>query len=64
VTSIRPIVKSTVAGDGSITQKASTAKVTLEKDGTGYATVDVDITAAKVTRIVIVIKNVIDKSTS
>ena len=61
MTSIRPIVKSIVAGDGSITQKASTARA---KDGTGYATVDVDITAAKVTRIVIVIKNVIDKSTS
>jgi len=64
VTSIRPQVKSVIGADGTITTKASAAMVTLRNGTSGYATVNVDITNAKVTQIVILTKTVIDKSTS
>ena len=64
MTSIRPQVKSVVAADGSITTKASTATVIFVKDKTGYATVNVDVIGAKVTKIVIITRTVIDKSAS
>jgi hypothetical protein len=64
VTSIKPTIKTSVAGDSTVTQTASKASVTLTKESTGFARVDVDVTAGKVLRIEIVTRTVIDKSTS
>jgi Tfp pilus assembly protein PilE len=62
VTYIRPIIETIVEGDGSVVTKATSAVVMLEKDTTGYASVWVDLEAAKVTRIVIITRTVIDKT--
>jgi hypothetical protein len=64
VTSINPIVKNVVNGDGTITMKATTAIVTLQNGTSGYATAQVDLAQAKVTQIVIITRTVIDNSTS
>ena len=64
VTTIRPILSSTMSGDGTVTVKATTAIVKLLNGTSGYAAVKVDITNAKVTQIVILTRTVIDKSTS
>ena len=64
VTTIRPILSSTISGDGTVTAKATTAIVKLQNGTSGYAAVKVDITNAKVTQIVILTRTVIDKSTS
>jgi hypothetical protein len=62
VTAVRPIIQTIVEGDGSVVTKATSAAVILTKDTTGYATVWVDIEAAKVTRIEIITRTVIDKA--
>jgi len=62
VSSIRPILSSTVNADGTVTTKASVAIVTMQNGTSGFATVSVDITNAKVTQIIIITKTVIDKS--
>jgi hypothetical protein len=64
VTSIRPQVKNIISADGTVTAKATTALVTLENGTSGYATVNVNIGSAKVDKIVIITRTVIDKSTS
>lgn len=64
VTSINPIVQNVIGGDGTITTQASTAIVTMQDGTSGYATVNVDITNAKVTQIVIITRTVIDESSS
>lgn len=64
VTSIRPIIKSVIGADGTLTTKATKAMVTLQNGTSGFATVGVDISQAKVTQIVIVTRTVIDKITS
>jgi hypothetical protein len=64
VTSIRPQVKNIIGADGTVTAKATTAVVTLENGISGYATVNVNIEGAKVDKIVIIKRTVIDKSTS
>ena len=64
VTSIRPIIKSTIDANGTLTSKATTAIVTLENGTSGYASINVDIEQAKVTKIVILTRTVIDKTTS
>ena len=64
VTSIRPIVKNVIGADGALTTKATTAIVTLQNGTSGYATVSVDVSQAKVTKIVIITRTVIDKTTS
>ena len=64
VTSIRPIIKSAIEVDGTLTTKATTAIVTLQNGTSGHATVNVDITEAKVTQIVIYTRTVIDKTAS
>jgi hypothetical protein len=64
VTSIRPQVKNIIGADGTVTAKATTAVVTLENRISGYATVNVNIEGAKVDKIVIIKRTVIDKSTS
>ena len=62
ITSIRPMISSTVEGDGTVITKATSAVVTLNKDTRGKATVLVDLAQGKVTRIVILTRTVIDKS--
>jgi hypothetical protein len=62
VTALRPIIETTVEGNGSVVTKATSAVVMFEKDTTGYATVWVDIEAAKVTRIEIITRTVIEKA--
>ena len=64
VTSINPILISTIGADGTLTTKASTAIVTMQNGTFGFATVSVDITNAKVTQIIIITRTVIDKSTT
>jgi len=62
ISAVRPIIKSVVQADGTVVRKATSAIVILEKDTTGRATVYVDVTAGKVTQIVILTRTVIDKS--
>jgi hypothetical protein len=62
VTNVRPIITTTVAADGTVTMKATSAIVMLEQGTTGRAAVWVDVEQAKVTRIEIVSMTVINKS--
>ncbi|MBS7630903.1 hypothetical protein KEJ47_04925 [Candidatus Bathyarchaeota archaeon] len=62
ISSIRPIIKRTIEGDGSVTQKASSSIVVLTKNNFGRAAVWVDLESNKVTKIVIFTMTVIDKS--
>ena len=64
VTSIRPRVQSTIRADGTVTSKATTAIIALQNGTSGLAIVNVDITNAKVSQIVILTRTVIDKTTS
>jgi hypothetical protein len=61
VTSVRPIIKTVIDGEGTVVTKATIAVLTLQKDSTGHATVTVDIEEAKVTQIIILTRTVIDK---
>jgi len=61
VTSVRPIIKTVIDGEGNVVTKATSAVLTLQKDTTGHATVTVDIEEAKVTQIIILTRTVIDK---
>ncbi|MEM2147392.1 MAG: hypothetical protein QXJ94_02170 [Candidatus Bathyarchaeia archaeon] len=62
ITQVKPMIKMVVEGDGSVTTKATSAVLTLEKDTTGRATVWVDLEQGKVTKIAIMTLTVIDKS--
>jgi len=62
ITGVRPIISTTVEADGTVTMKATTAIVSLQKDTTGRALVWVDVEQAKVTRIEILTITVIEKS--
>jgi hypothetical protein len=62
ITSVRPIISTTVEADGTVTMKATTAVVILEKDTTGRALVTVNVDEAKVTKIVTFTRTVIEKS--
>lgn len=64
ITSIRPIIKSIIGAEGTVTTKATTAIVTLQNGTSGYAVAIVDISQSKVTQIVIFTRTVIDKTTS
>ena len=64
VTSIHPIIQSTINGDGTITQQATNAIVTLQNGTSGFATAHVDLETSKVTQIVIITRTVIDNSTT
>jgi hypothetical protein len=61
ITAIRPIFKSVVDADGYVTTKATSAIVMLQKDTSGRALVSVNIDEAKVTKIVILTRTVIEK---
>jgi hypothetical protein len=67
ITAVRPIINATVEADGTVTLKATSAIVTLTQSttsqnttGTGRAFVWVNIEEAKVTRIVILTRTVIE----
>jgi len=62
ITDVRPIINAMVEVDGTVTLKATNAIVMLSKDTTGRATVWVSIEEAKVTRIEILTRTVIEKS--
>jgi hypothetical protein len=61
ITSIRPIITSIIDAQGNVTTKATTAILILQKDTSGLASVTVNITESKVTRIVILTRTVIEK---
>jgi len=61
ITDVRPIISATVEGDGTVTMKATTAIVILEKDTTGRAFVTVNVEEGKVTQIVLLTRTVIEK---
>jgi hypothetical protein len=60
ITGVRPIISATVEADGTVTMKATTAIVSLKQGTTGRALVWVDIEQAKVTRIEILTRTVIE----
>ena len=64
VGTIRPIVKSVIGADGTVTTQATAAIVNMKNGTSGYATVGVDIINAKVSQIVILTRTVIDKTTT
>jgi hypothetical protein len=64
VTSINPVVKTVVEGDGTIATKATTAVVIMTNGTSGIASLKVDLENSKVTYITIVTKTVIDKNSS
>jgi hypothetical protein len=61
ITAVRPIINTVVEADGTVTMKATTAIVMLEKDTTGRAFVTVNVEEGKVTEIVILTRTVIEK---
>jgi hypothetical protein len=61
ITNVRPIISTVVEADGTVTMKATTAIVVLEKDTIGRAFVTVNVEEGKVTEIVILTKTVIEK---
>jgi len=61
ITDVRPMINTVVEADGTVTMKATTAVVVLEKDTTGRAFVTVNVEEGKVTRIEILTRTVIEK---
>ena len=61
VTGVRPIIKTVVDANGDVTMKATSAIVMLEKGTTGHASVWVNLDEARVTRIEILTRTVIEK---
>jgi len=61
ITSIRPVISTIIDGNGNIVTKASTANVLLQGDNGSRAFVVVDLSQAKVTKIVTLVVTVIEK---
>jgi hypothetical protein len=61
ITSIRPVITTSIDGNGNISTKASTANVLLEGNNGSRAFVIVDLSQAKVTKIVTMMITEIDK---
>jgi len=61
ITGVKPIISTTVQADGTVTMKATTAIVMLSQNTTGRAFVTVNVEEAKVTRIMILTRTVIEK---
>ena len=61
VTSIRPVITTTIDGNGNIVTKASTANVFLQGNNGSRSLVTVDLSQAKVTKIVTLTITEIDK---
>ena len=64
VTSINPVIKNVIQGDGTLVTQATTAIVMMQNGTSGYATVKVDVANSTITQIVTITRTVIDKSTS
>jgi hypothetical protein len=64
ITSIDPIIKNVIEGNGTIATQATTAKVILTNGTSSYAAVNVDVANAKVTQVIIITRTVIDKTAS
>lgn len=62
VTAIKPVINRVVEANGTVTSKASTAVISL-RGTSGKATVYVDYNSAKILKIVIITRTVIDKTT-
>ena len=62
VARVRPMLRARVEGNGDVETTADKAVVVLEKDTADRAFVHVDLTEARVTKIVILTQTVIDKS--
>lgn len=62
LTSVQPIIKRIVNADGTVTSKATTAIVRLEKGLSGSAVVNVDVELGKVNQIQIITRIIIDKT--
>lgn len=62
IVGVRPIFTTKVEGKGSVTIKATSAIVMLQKDRTSWASAYVDLEAGKVTRLEISTRTVIEKS--
>lgn len=62
ITGVKPIIKIVVEENGTVVTKTTGATVMLAKDNTGHASVWVDLTQGKVTRIVISTITVIEKA--
>ncbi len=61
VTAIKPIIQTTIDGEGLVVAKAASAVLMLQNGTVGRATVTVDIDQSKVTQIVIMTRTVIEK---
>jgi hypothetical protein len=61
ITTIRPLIRNVVDGNGYISTKATTAIALLQNGTSGYASVLVDLEQGKVTEIVIMTRTVIPK---
>jgi hypothetical protein len=61
ITSIHPVISTTIDGNGNIVTKASTANVLLEGNNGSRSLVVVDLSQAKVTKIVTLTVTEIDK---
>jgi hypothetical protein len=64
ITSIHPIIATIIQADGTLNIQATSARVILTNGTSGIASVNVDITNAKVTQIITITRTVIDKSTT
>ena len=64
VTSINPIIKNLIEADGTLVTKADIAEVRLQNGDSGYANATVDVEEAVVTKIVIITRTIIDKTTA
>jgi|GEM_PF-3025678 len=61
IVAVRPVIKTMVMGDGTVVTKATGATLLLKKDTTGLAFARVDVENAKLTKIVIITRTVIEK---
>ncbi len=62
VTAINPIIKYVVAGDGTVTLKATSAEVLLQNGTSGMAIANVDVANEKVTQLTVFTQTVTDKT--
>lgn len=62
ITRVRPLIVTRVEANGDVVTKATSAFVVLEQDTTSIARVWVDLEEAKVTKIVILTRTVIEKA--
>lgn len=61
ITCVKPVISTTIEGDGSVVTKAKGAVLMLRKNTSGIAFVWVDVEKGKVTRIEIITRTVIEK---